>query len=112
MVRFVATFVHAWHGWVMKKNTLGLVAIFAPVLLGASTAIAGPASHVCNVQHVKWIGELQTILSLRAVEIVTSMRSGIHVRLQQMVAPSATLSAQSDAVRRQKRPLVCYRPPR
>lgn len=101
VVRPVAAFARAWHGWVMK--TLGLVVVFVPLLLGASTAIASPASRACDVQHVKTVGELQTILSLRAVEIVNrgaSIRGGIDVRLQRMVAPSAIFSLGSGDVGR------------
>lgn len=79
------------------------LAAFAAVLLEASTAIAGPASSVCDVQHVKAIGELQSVLSRRAVEIVNraaSIRGGTDVYLQQLIAPSATFSLGSGDVGR------------
>ena len=90
-VRPLADIAHPSQGLEMK--TLGLAV--AAVLLGASTTAAGPSEDGCDVPMVKYIGDLQSILSRRAVEVVNRaarLQDGPDFRLQKLVEPSADFS--------------------
>lgn len=87
----LAGLVQARHRYRMK--TLGLIVV--AIAFGSSGAIAAPAPHGCDLSNVKYLGEIQSILSRRAVEVVsraTHPRDGDDVRLQQLVAPDADFS--------------------
>ncbi|MDB5704436.1 MAG: hypothetical protein JWN66_1552 [Sphingomonas bacterium] len=90
--RPVADIAPARHAWVM--NALGLASI-AAFLLGAPVAVAGRPVEGCDIKEVKTIGELQYLLSSRAVEVVNraaASHGGNDPRLQQLVAPAAAFS--------------------
>jgi hypothetical protein len=63
--------------------------------LASSGAIAAPAPDRCDLPVVKYMGDLQSVLSRRAVEVVNraaKLGSNDDVRLRQLVAPSADFS--------------------
>ena len=83
--------MHAGHGCEMKA--LGLA--IAAMSLGSSGAMAAPVADGCDLPDVKYMGDLQAVLSRRAVEVVNraaGLREGADVRLQQLIAPSADFS--------------------
>lgn len=95
----VADVAQAGHGGGMKA----LVLAIAVILVGSSTAIAAPVVHGCDLPSVKYVGELQSILSRRAVEVVNRaarLTGGTDLRLQELVAPSAAFSLGAGDVRR------------
>jgi hypothetical protein len=74
-------------------KALGLA--IAAMTLGSSSAIAAPAADSCDLPQVKYMGDLQSVLSRRAVEVVNRaarLRGGSDARLQQLVTPSADFS--------------------
>ena len=75
----------------MKSLGLAVTA----VLLGTSAAVAAPGGDRCDVPMVEYVGDLQTVLSRRAVEVVdraVHLQGGPDARLQQLVVPSAAFS--------------------
>jgi hypothetical protein len=82
-------------------KVLGLA--IAAMLLGSSTAIAATGADGCDLPNVKYIGDLQSVLSRRAVEVVNraaNLKGGTDVRLQQLVAPTAAFSLGAGDVER------------
>ena len=74
-------------------KALGLA--IAILSLGSSGAIAAPAADRCDLPAVKYMGDLQSVLSRRAVEVVNrsaSLRSGDDVHLRRWIAPFADFS--------------------
>lgn len=69
------------------------VAVLATTI-SSSVAIAPPVDG-CGLPSVRYMGELQSILSRRAVEVVnraSRLKTGHDPRLEQLVAPSAEFS--------------------
>jgi hypothetical protein len=74
-------------------KALGLAIVILAIT--SSAAVAAPSSESCDLPGVQYMGELQSALSQRAVEVVQrAARPGAQsdVRLQQLVAPSAEFS--------------------
>lgn len=75
----------------MKALSIAVATLF----LASSGAIAAPAPDHCDLPAVKYMGDLQSVISRRAVEVVNraaSRGSSDDVRLRQLVAPSANFS--------------------
>ena len=73
----------------MKAPIIAFVAAATPF-----SATAAPADS-CGLPAVRYMGELQSVLSRRAVEVVNRaarLKTGRDTRLEQLVAPSAEFS--------------------
>jgi hypothetical protein len=96
----VADIPIADHSWSMIA--LGFISL-AAAMLGTTIAVAQPPVDGCEVRGVKTIGELQYVLSRRAVDAVNRAarpNSETDTGIQRLVAPSATFSLGSGDVGR------------